>query len=520
MKISKKKYNGRGLSTLLLLALCSEFAYVGLAAIQDFKQKIPAFMGLFFVCFAAYWLAAHLFFGLNETVSKRKWAWQQWRLERFSWLNDFIFSGNRPELLAGRHTLLIGLIFGIIFRLTIIGSTPSLSDDIYRYIWDGKVANVGINPYLYEPQNPALNHLRDQQIYPNINHKEIPTVYPPVTQATFRTLAMISPTVLTFKLGFLFFDLLTVAALYLILNLLKIDRRRILIYLWNPLIILEFSGSGHSDIIGVSLLCFALYYLIKKRFTASAGILALSTLTKFIALFYLPVIMLFKRQQKMATPLLLLAICAACYLPFAEAGGAIFSGLVTYAGKWEFNGSVFPFMVAAIEKLTPESWIIHLLIEPLKQVATEETIVSRTTDFAIWVAKALTFAAFAGIVIYFLRRFNEDVKREGESWIFKIGLIFFGTFAILNSTVHPWYLSWLVPFLVIAPNRAWILLTGLSVLSYWALIEYTATGVWRESVAIRLFEYLPFYFLLITDYLRKHAVGGLKKKTPATAILN
>src|SRR5262245_45130871 len=65
-----------------------------------------------------------------------------------------------------RSLLLLGLTFAALFRLSIIFSPPYLSDDIYRYIWDGRVQSAGINPYRYIPADESLAQLRDEQIYP------------------------------------------------------------------------------------------------------------------------------------------------------------------------------------------------------------------------------------------------------------------------------------------------------------------------------------------------------------------
>ena len=71
-----------------------------------------------------------------------------------------------------RSAMIIALVFAALFRLAIIFSQPYLSDDIYRYVWDGRVQAAGINPYRYIPAEPALVQLRDEKIYPKINRRE------------------------------------------------------------------------------------------------------------------------------------------------------------------------------------------------------------------------------------------------------------------------------------------------------------------------------------------------------------
>jgi hypothetical protein len=66
---------------------------------------------------------------------------------------------------ATRSRLLIVIIFAVLFRVGLLFSAPYLSDDIYRYVWDGKVQAAGVNPYRYIPADPALSHLRDANIF-------------------------------------------------------------------------------------------------------------------------------------------------------------------------------------------------------------------------------------------------------------------------------------------------------------------------------------------------------------------
>src|SRR5215203_3915757 len=73
---------------------------------------------------------------------------------------------------SSNSTLLIAVAFAIVFRLSILFAPPYLSDDIYRYVWDGRVQAAGVNPYRYIPAAPELTHLRDDAIYPRINRKD------------------------------------------------------------------------------------------------------------------------------------------------------------------------------------------------------------------------------------------------------------------------------------------------------------------------------------------------------------
>jgi len=501
MKLKIRLQNkNRRLQLLLGLALLSEFAYLAIASVEDLRNHVPFFLACYGLAFLLYWLAAVHFFGLSSTTEEG--GANLLPASALRWLKDFAARLNVNLNMATREILTIGILFGALFRLTFLFTQPTLSDDIYRYVWDGKVAANGINPYQHEPEAEALQPLRDSDIYPFVNHKEIPTVYPPVSQLTFLGLYAIKGSVLTFKAGLLLFEALMVFVLAFILKSLQINQTRLLIYLWNPLPIVEIAGSGHADIIGVFFLVAALYLMTQKKWVGATVLLAFSFLTKFIAVILLPVLTLVKKRRKIVIPLVFLIVVVLFYLPYADVGAQLFSGLSTYSAKWEFNGSAFPLISHLLEKTVPEQWVVKWMIQPFGMTRTPETLITRTHDLASAVTKGLIAIFFAAVALYYFRRLSDDLRAGGEIWFFRLTVLLYGAFLILNATVHPWYLCWIVPLLAVAPNRAWLLLTGLIALSYWVLVDYARTGIWQESLAIKYLEYLPFYTLLILDAVR------------------
>src|SRR5574341_497972 len=136
-------------STLILIGLgvLSLFLYLSFAlatkgtplAVPLFplrKGIIPGFLTHFYLLFALY---------LGSV-----WSAFRWRAD-------------------GRVMVITLIGFSVAFRITLLWTQPVLSDDMYRYVWDGKVQAAGINPYLYPPESPELSHLRDDVIYPFIN---------------------------------------------------------------------------------------------------------------------------------------------------------------------------------------------------------------------------------------------------------------------------------------------------------------------------------------------------------------
>src|ERR1043165_4576572 len=111
-------------------------------------------------------------------------------------------------------TLILVIVFAAVFRLSIIYAPPYLSDDIYRYIWDGRVQAAGINPFQYVPADEHLASLRDEAIYKEINRRDYArTIYPPLAQSVFYGTTRVSETVTWMKATMVAFEALTVLAL-------------------------------------------------------------------------------------------------------------------------------------------------------------------------------------------------------------------------------------------------------------------------------------------------------------------
>src|SRR5262245_25300760 len=158
-----------------------------------------------------------------------------------------------------RSTLLVVVIFAILFRLSVLFAPPLLSDDVYRYVWDGRVQSAGINPYRYIPADNKLEGVRDTAIYPKINRRDYaPTMYPPGAEAIFLLTTRISQSVTWMKATMVGFEAITAWALMALLASFGLSRQRVLIYAWHPLVVWEFAGSGHLDAIAIAFVALAL----------------------------------------------------------------------------------------------------------------------------------------------------------------------------------------------------------------------------------------------------------------------
>ncbi len=331
--------------------------------------------------------------------------------------------------------LVLGLAFTALFRLSILFSPPYLSDDIYRYIWDGRVQSAAINPYRYVPADESLAHLRDEKIYLNINRRDYAhTMYPPVAEGLFLVITRFSESVTWMKVIMVGFEGLAIWAIIQLLISFGFARQRVLIYAWHPLAVWEFAGSGHLDAIAIAFIALALLARRKRAAAATGVLLACATLVKFFPAVLLPALWI-RRSWKL--PLAFFATVLLAYLPYLSVGPIrVFGFLPGYAGeRGMLSGEQF-----------------FLL-----------TVARRLSDAHVPTLAYLIFAAAVlGILSVWLRRNREDSDAGYLHNTFTAA----SCFMVLLSPHFSWYFSWLILFLCFIPSIAVLYLTLASFLLY------------------------------------------------------
>jgi alpha-1,6-mannosyltransferase len=354
----------------------------------------------------------------------------------------------------------------LLFRLILLFSPPSLSDDIYRYVWEGRLVAAGLNPFSHAPDDPKLAHLRDAFVHPQINHREFSTIYPPLSLGLFGLTAHLSPTVRAMNTTFLVFDVLTMLVLLQTLRAMKLDPRRVAVYAWNPLVLLEFAGSGHVDSAGIFFLMLALYMSLKSQAIGATLALACGFLCKFLPILFV-FFMNFRRTQAAALGIAVTALVF--YSLFLDARGNLVQSLAVYGRTWSFNASLYE--------------LVHLVVSDAGY------------------ARLMCGILCAALLILLWRKRADLRATHGLRAPYAIGLMLLGALIALSPVVHPWYVCWLVPFAAIRPSRAAVLLSGTVFLSYLVLRGYAAEGIWQEHPAVQFAVYLPVYCVLAAEVL-------------------
>jgi alpha-1,6-mannosyltransferase len=233
----------------------------------------------------------------------------------------------------GRPALPLIVTTAILLRIVALAAPVFLSDDIYRYIWDGRIQAAGINPYLHIPTDPELAPLRDESVFPNINRNNYaPTIYPPVAQMLFLLADYLGGTVLTMKLVLVSFEALGIWALLLVLQVCGAPREHILLYAWHPLPVWEIAGSGHVDGAIVAFVALALAATVSCRQAWSGAALAAATLVKFLPLVVAPALWRPLRPNlgDWRWPAAFIAVAMAAYLPYIGVGSRVIGFLPGY----------------------------------------------------------------------------------------------------------------------------------------------------------------------------------------------
>lgn len=357
-----------------------------------------------------------------------------------------------------------GLVLAVAAALRLAWLLPEapLSDDLYRYLWDGRVANAGIHPFAHAPSAPELSALRDGDVWPRINHPDIPTIYPPVAQLFFRVLDVVAPTARGARASAALVDLATVLLLALLVRSHRKRRALAVVAGWCPLSVMESAGGGHVDVVGAMLLVAGLLAWERgARLPAavSGALLALSGMVKPTPVLALPAFL--RAGAWPARRALLLGALAAALVavPYLAAGTRLFTGLRAYAEHWRFNDSLYSLLVAA--GASPQG--------------------ARA-------ALAVTVAAIAVVLPFRLRD-----PLAATACAIAAGIT-------LSPTVHPWYALWMVPLLPFLPRAvtpAGYALVALLPLSYAASWTEAVTGHWAEPAWLRPAVWLPVLAALV-----------------------
>ncbi len=374
---------------------------------------------------------------------------------------------------ALRRKVMLLILGAAIFARALLIAAPPLSTDIYRYVWDGRVQAAGINPYRYRPADPEVAFLRDEAIYPNINRAETAvTIYPPMAQLIFRAVTRVAEGVTPMKLAVLLFEGIAVVALLALLRRRSLPDSRIALYVWHPLPLFEFAGSGHIDAAAIALMLLACVIAERRRPLIAGGFLGAAALVKFFPLVILPSLY---RRWDWRLPLGVAIVGIGLYLPFLGVGRQVLGFLPGYVRQEGLATGEGIFVIEALRALVPlPGWA--------------------TLAYVLVAA-----AALGSIALTVVCRLPVKESMTSALWLM-------AAFTVFVSPHLPWYFTWVLPFLCFRTSWALIYLSVISPLLY--------REVWEpEPLVLHATLYLPFAVILLIEF----ALGA---RRPATEPLN
>ncbi len=376
-----------------------------------------------------------------------------------------------------------------VLRLVFLFALPALSNDFYRFIWDGRMSVLGINPYLVLPKDfvgtvdmarvgsDAAELLKGQGIISPGNY----TCYPPVNQFVFLLPAFLFPgnilgSVILMRIILILSDLGTVVYGRKILQRLDLPQSNILLYALNPFIIVEMTGNLHFEGLTVFFLVFSIYLLLKEKQKLSAVMLALSASVKLIPLLFLPLFM--KKLGQWNSIKYYLIVCMVSillFLPFLSMDLVenFMSSIDLYFRKFEFNAG-FYYLFREIG-FHLKGWNIIQKLGPILGLA------------SLIVILLLTFVPK-----------NERPRQMMVSMLMAISVYYF-----LSTTVHPWYIALPLIISVFTQYRFVVLWSLLVMLSYYAY----GNSEFRESMWLVGGEYALLYGFLGYELIRFRKLG-------------
>jgi len=356
----------------------------------------------------------------------------------------------------------------LVLRLAFLPLLPGLTDDLYRYIWDGWLQVEGINPYRYVPEADALSRFQSTVLFERLNSQPYYSVYPPLTQLFFWGGGWVYS--VDWMVSYYVLKALFTAAEFggVVLLSRLTSARNLLLYAWNPLVLLETAGQGHTEALLVPLVVGAVWAVRRRSAVGASLAVAGAGLVKLYPFVLWP--FLLRRYGWTALwpgGLLVVAVSlpyAAPYvLPHMKASVDLFSQL------FEFNAGPYYLTKYLFRLATGADW-----------------------------SKAIG-PAFRQIFLTLLGAFY--LLDWWKDWSFRrVALLTIGTFLFFSTTVHPWYF---LPLLAVGilhrrPAWPWLWAAAFSVGTYlfyvdgsywvWIILGWgggTVLGLWhyREPIA-------------------------------------
>jgi glycosyltransferase A (GT-A) superfamily protein (DUF2064 family) len=365
-----------------------------------------------------------------------------------------------------RATFGIVIGFAVALRAAILFVPPFSSSDMYRYVWDGIVQHAGVNPYRYVPGDKALAFLRApyQDVYDGINRRDYAhTIYPPVAQMVYWLVTFVSPTVIGMKAAMVGFECVGTGALLALLRAMGRRREEIVMYAWCPLLVWEIAGGGHVDAVVIAFVSLALLFRYRDQRWLTALFFALAVFTKFYPIVLFPAVYV---RGDWKLPAVLAAVGAAGYAVYSSVGTGVFGFLSGYSKEEGIDSGARFFLlewaqrVKGLESLPVSAYVVFcvavlgaLSVWAWRYASVEFPSRAKALSLLSDSTDGLKAVPSKAVPSEGRSRFPAGMtKKEVIPKFLRAAMMLGFAMMLLFSPHYPWYIVWLVPLLLLAPN--------------------------------------------------------------------
>lgn len=378
---------------------------------------------------------------------------------------------------------------GLFFRMVLLGCSPFLSQDFYRFIWDGRLLASGFSPFEQTP-NQLINSTTMQQaklLFDGMGSLSAShfSNYPPVNQLLFAVAGLLSSksiigSIIVFRIQIIIADV----GIYFIgkklLRVLALNENAIFLYFLNPLVIIELTANLHFEGVMLCFFLLGIYFLLQKKLPLSALFISLAIATKLLPLLLLPILFQFIGWKKsIAFYLSIIVANGLLFLPFIS--NNLIHNYVDTLSLWfinfEFNAS-FYYLIRAI----------GYYIKGYNIIGT--------------VGKIMPILLLLFIAITAFLKNNKSPSNLFLGFLLILSVYFFQA-----TTVHPWYVINLIILTCFTKFRFPIVWSFTIFLSYFA---YT-TPLFKENLALLFLEYIVVFGFLLFEWQRIKITCNLNK---------
>lgn len=425
-------------------------------------------------------------------------------------LVSFYFIGNIPR----HHTLELFSLFVIVFvsyaiilkfdrenilfwvvgamgcRMLLFLHLPNLSDDYFRFIWDGRLWLNGEHPFTKLPSEFLAMNLKgiDQSLFDKLNSQNYFTIYPTLAQAIFWISTKLSNSVdgsvLTMRVLILLAEVGSIYLLSKIIEAYKLPKGNVLFYALNPLVIIELTGNLHFEAFMIFFLLLSFFWLTKNKPILASLAFAFAIGVKLLPIIFLPIfIFVMPWRKSLLFYFSILITCILLFFPMynQQVIDGFSQSLNLYFQKFEFNASLY-----------------YLVREYGFWKYGYNTIQTTGWKMAVWCSVIIVLFTFLRNMVQF--------KNENRHWALGIStwetLLFILTiYFVFATTVHPWYITTLVALSTLSNYRYALLWSGLILMTYSGYsVSYYTENLWFVVV-----EYLLVFTYLVYEIAWKRS---------------